>query len=68
MIFFSKNSALIHSNHHPNNPGGIEYVVRMILELFEENSIDTICFFGSKQNIIEDHYGSKSIFIGRKII
>ena len=59
---------LIHSNYHPDSPGGIEYVVRLLLELLEENSIDALCFFGSKDNTQESFYKRNVGIIGRKVI
>jgi glycosyltransferase involved in cell wall biosynthesis len=68
MKLLSKKIVLIHSNHHPESPGGIEYVVRMLLDLLEESAIDTLCFYGGKDSTQERFYRPNVGIIGRKVI
>jgi rhamnosyl/mannosyltransferase len=68
MQLLSKNLVLIHSNYHPDNHGGIEYVVKMLLEIVVENSIDTLCFFGGTLNTQECFYKPRIAIVGRRVV
>lgn len=49
MIKESADNVLIHSNYSPDNHGGIEFVVSVLLRLFSKGN-NLTCFYGGKQN------------------
>lgn len=46
-----KNTILIHSNYHPNNQGGIEYVVSQLITICQNMGFEVSCFYGGKNSI-----------------
>jgi len=49
---------LIHSNYHPDNNGGIELVVRLLINSLSINDYEVTCFFGDNKNsniVIDGH-------------
>jgi glycosyltransferase involved in cell wall biosynthesis len=57
----------VHSNYHPDNRGGIESVVRQIIDLLTQEGIHSQCFFGHIENMKSS--GNVSCdFYGRRIL
>jgi len=57
---------LVHSNYHPNNYGGIEFVVNQILKTLSQLDCTTSCFFGGESNS-KEVVDEKHQLISRKI-
>ena len=46
-----KNTILIHSNYHPRNQGGIEYVVSQLIAICQNVGFEVSCFYGGENSI-----------------
>jgi glycosyltransferase involved in cell wall biosynthesis len=65
MKIISKGKILIHSNYYPNNIGGIQFVVKSILNCIDLGRYDLECFYGSNKTEV---FSEKGItFHSRKI-
>lgn len=61
------NKIVVHSNYHPSNPGGIEYVVSQLLEVLADFDCSVTCFYGSENNA-NIQITEKCSYVSRKIL
>lgn len=62
----SYNSILIHSNYSPENFGGIEFVVSVLLKLFSKSNIITCFYGGARNDVSRSSYDIQ--YISRRIL
>jgi rhamnosyl/mannosyltransferase len=62
----NRDNVLIHSNYSPENHGGIEFVVSVLLKIFSVNN-NLICYFGGEKN--QSSFSKDKIrYVSRRII